>query len=60
VIPDHKVTTSFRRTSECAAKFDKLAQAQKAVKKAKGKKVVTRAKKNLSKAKKAFDHDCSQ
>lgn len=60
VIPDHKVTTSFRRTSTCAAKFDKLTQAQKAVKKAKGRKVKSKAKKNLSKAKKAFNKDCSQ
>lgn len=59
-IPDHKVTTSFRRTSKCAAKFDKLTKAQKAVKKAKGKKVKSRAKKNLSKAKKAFNKDCSK
>ncbi len=59
-IPDHKVTTSFRRTSGCAAKFDKLARAQKAVRKAKGKKVASRAKKNLSRAKKAFDSGCSR
>jgi hypothetical protein len=60
VIPDHKVTTSFRRTSTCATKLDKLTQAQKAVKKAKGKKAKSRAKKNLSKAKKAFNKDCSK
>ena len=30
VNPDHKVTTSFRRTSQCAAKFGKLTRAQKA------------------------------
>ncbi len=60
VMPDHKVTTSYRRTSECAAKFDKLTKAQKAVKKAKGKKAKSKAKKKLSKAKKAFGKDCSK
>jgi hypothetical protein len=59
-VPDHKVTTSFRRTSACAAKFDKLTQTQKAAKKAKGKKAKSRTKKNLSKAKKAFNKDCSK
>lgn len=59
VIPDHKVTTSFRRTTECATKFAKLTKAQKAAKKAKGKKAKAKAKKNLSKAKKAFSGDCS-
>lgn len=73
-IPDGKVTTSFRRTSRCTGKFDKLtkaqnkqAKAQKAVKKAKGKKArsrakknLSKAKKNLSKAKKAFNKDCSK
>lgn len=56
VIPDHKVTTSFRRTSTCATKFTKLTQAQKA----ESKKAKAKAKKNLSKAKKAFNSDCSQ
>jgi hypothetical protein len=59
-VPDHKVTTSFRRTSACATKFDKLTQAQKAAKKAKGKKAKSKAQKNLSKAKKAFNKDCSK
>ena len=57
-IPDHKVTTSFRRTSACAAKFDKLTTAQKALKRAKGRKA--KAKKNLSKATQAFNKDCSK
>ncbi len=59
-VPDGKVTTSFRRTSKCAAKFAKLTKAQKAVKKAKGKKSKSKAKKKLSKAKKAFNKDCSK
>jgi hypothetical protein len=59
-VPNRKVTTSFRRTSACATKFDKLTQAQKAAKKAKGKKAKSRTKKNLSKAKKAFNKDCSK
>lgn len=59
-IPNNKVTTSFRRTSECAAKFSQLTKAKKAVKKAKGKKARSKAKKNLSKAKKAFGKDCSK
>ena len=58
-VPDHKVTTSFRRTTICAAKFATLTKAQKAAKKAKGKKGKSKAKKNLSKARKAFDKDCS-
>jgi len=59
-VPDHKVTTSFRRTDSCVTKFDALSKAQKADKKAKGKKAKAKAKKNLSKAKKAFDKDCSK
>jgi hypothetical protein len=59
VVPDNKVTTSFRRTSECAARFAKLTRAQKAVKQAKGKKVASRAKKSLSSARAAFNKDCS-
>lgn len=59
-VPDHKVTTSYRRTSACATKFGKLTKAQKAVKKAKGKKAKSKARKTLSKAKKAFDKDCSK
>ena len=59
-VPDHKVTTSYRRTSACAAKFDKRTKAQKAVKKAKGKKAKGKARKKLSKAKKAFGKDCSK
>jgi hypothetical protein len=61
-VPDNKVTTTFRRTSDCAAKFAKLTAAQKAVKKAKGKsrKARSRAKKSLSKAEKAFNKDCSK
>jgi hypothetical protein len=59
VIPDHKVTTSFRRTSECAVKFDKLTGARKAVKKAKGRKAASKAKKRLSAASTAFNRDCS-
>lgn len=59
-VPDHKVTTTFRRTSTCATKFDKLTRAQKAAKKAKSKTAKAKAKKNLSKARKAFDADCSR
>lgn len=59
-IPDHRVTTSFRRTAKCAAKFGTLTQAEKALKKAKGTKARSRAKKNLSKARKAFGADCSR
>ncbi len=59
-VPDHKVTTSYRRTSKCSAKFAKLTKAQKAVKKAKGKQAKRKAKKKLSKAKKAFGKDCSK
>ena len=55
-----KVTTSFRRTSTCAAKFDKLTKAQKAYRKATGKKAKSKAKNSLSKAKTAFDKDCSK
>jgi hypothetical protein len=56
----NKVTTSFRRTSKCGAKFDKLTKAQKAVKMAKGKKSKSKAKRNLSKTKTAFNRDCSK
>jgi hypothetical protein len=59
VVPDNKVTTSFRRTSGCAARFATLTRAQKAVKKAKGKKAASRARKNLSSARTAFNKDCS-
>jgi hypothetical protein len=59
-VPDHKVTTTFRRTSECTAKLDKLTAAQKAAKKAKSKKARSKAKRSLSKARKAFDKDCSK
>ena len=61
-VPDNKVTTTFRRTSDCVAKFDKVTAAQRAVKKARGKsrKARSRAKTRLSKAKKAFDKDCSK
>jgi hypothetical protein len=59
-VPDHKVTTSFRRTRTCAAKFETLTRAEKAVKKAKGTKAKAKAKKNLSKARKAFDPGCSR
>ncbi len=60
LVPDHKVTTSYRRTSACAIKFDKLTKAQKAVKKAKSKKAKSKAKKTLSKAKKTFGKSCSK
>lgn len=59
-IPDHKVTTFYRRTTACATKFATLTKAQKAVKKAKGKKKKSKAKKKLSKAEKAFKKDCSK
>lgn len=59
-VPDHKVTTSYRRTSTCAAKFATLTKAEKAVKKAKGTKSRSKAKKTLTKARRAFDKDCSR
>lgn len=59
-IPGGKVTTSFRRTSTCASKFDKLTKARKAGKKAKSKTAKAKAKKNLSSAKKSFGKDCSE
>lgn len=59
-IPDHKVTTFFRRTSACAAKFATLTQAEKAVKKAKGRKAKAKAKTRLSKVRRAFGTGCSR
>lgn len=56
---ENKVTTYYRRTAKCAAKFATLTKAEKANKKAKGK-AKSKAKKNLSKARKAFDKDCSK
>jgi hypothetical protein len=59
-VPDHKVTTFFRRTTACATKFAALTKAQKSVKKAKGKKAKSKAKKKRSKAEKSFKKDCSK
>ena len=59
-IAENKVTTYYRRTSACAAKFDTLTKAEKANKKAKSKQAKAKAKKNLSKAKTAFNKDCSK
>ena len=59
-VPDHKVTTSFRRTSTCAAKFGTLTKAEKAAKKAKGRTRKAKARKTLSTAQKAFSKDCSR
>jgi hypothetical protein len=59
-VPDHKVTTSYRRTDKCVTKLDALTTAEKASKKAKSKKSKSKAKKNLSKAKTAFNKDCSK
>ncbi|MBO9534057.1 MAG: hypothetical protein J7513_13885 [Solirubrobacteraceae bacterium] len=60
VIPDGKVATSYRRTSTCTTKFDKLTKARKAVKKAKSKSAKSKANKQLSKAKRSFTKDCSE
>lgn len=65
-VPDHKVTTFYRRTADCAAKHSKLTKAQKAYKKVKNKKgkkarkAKSKAKASLTKAEKAFKKDCTK
>lgn len=59
-IPDHKVTTYYRRTDLCISRYDKVAKAKKAVKKAKSRKAKSKAKKKLKAAEKSFSKSCAK